>query len=253
MPSALLTDRALTPPAKLQAQTGLSRPTVLSCLGPARAYGTPSAGAKARLPLALLADRPVGAQAKALYGMLQASPGFRYQEGQSTYAALCAQTGLSRNTLKLAMAELSAAGWICLTQFNRLSPIRFRLVSPEVTRIQAQVDLVRRRLQRRLRPGSSVGEALMQEYLSLLIDSDRFTRAEVEEQRLRDLITAGLCAYEGIQLIIVRAPDLSLQGMLRKIGNALPLRDLTGLEPLVDLLEEESIKYAAAYKRAAMK
>jgi hypothetical protein len=81
--------------------------------------------------------------------------------------------------------------------------------------------------------------------------SGRFTQQEVDDQHLCDLIKAGLCLYEKeIHLVIVHAEDLSLQGMIRKIGQCMPLRDLAGLERLIDLLEGDSIKYLASVQAA---
>jgi hypothetical protein len=186
------------------------------------------------------------------------------------------------------MAELLGGGWVQLRQESRVKPIEFTLVSPDLLRSRAEVAVVERRLKR----AKFAGEALMQEYLSLLIDSDQFTdnarpgflinpitderleldrfyppdlafeyhgaqhehatefasQAEVEAQRLRDLIKVGLCVYSGIRIVIIRAADLSLEGMIRGIGSSRPLRDLTGHQALIDLLEDATICYQAAAK-----
>ncbi len=272
-------------PSELEARTGLTRPTVLSALGRLKAPSRQAAGPRVAVPVALLADRSVGAQAKVLYGVLQAIPGARGQSGRFTYASLCEFTKLNRNTLKGAVADLSDAGWIRVDQANRLQPLRFTLGTPELRRGLAEAAMADRRLKR----AEYGGEAIMQEFLSLLIDSDRFTdnarpgflinpltgerleldryylpdlafefhgehhfraterisQKESEAQRLRDLIKAGLCVYEGIHLVVVRAKDLSLQGMLKKVGKLRPIRDLTGHEPLIDVLEDASIRYWA--------
>ncbi|HWI60707.1 MAG TPA: hypothetical protein VNT75_02580, partial [Symbiobacteriaceae bacterium] len=81
--------------------------------------------------------------------------------------------------------------------------------------------------------------------------SERFSQAEVDTQIQRDLIKAGLCVYQEIHLVIVRAEDLSLSGMTRKVGRWMPLRPLAGHEPLVDLLEEKSLTYRAEAETAA--
>jgi hypothetical protein len=273
-------------PAQLEALTGLSRHTVLSGIGQAKAWRPASTGPRAQVPAALLASRPVGAQAKVLYGLLQATEHFRGQSGQVSYTNLCSLTGLGRNTLKRAMAALVSAGWVQASQENQLSPIHFTLGRPEWVRSRAEAAVVRRRL-KRARFG---GEALMQEYLSLLVDSDQFTdnarpgflvnpltrerleldrfyppkvafefhgaqhfhqtdrfsREEVEAQQLRDFIKAGICLYQGIHLVVVRAEDLSLETMRKKIGRSLPIRDLTDQETLIDLLEEASLAYRGA-------
>lgn len=271
-------------PADLEAMTGLSRHTVLSVAGRDRPRGL-GTGPRVKLPAALLADRSVGARAKLLYGLLQAPPHFRGQTGECTYTALCAQTQLCRNTLKAGIAELAGAGWIETSQAHQKALIKFTLTTPERRRVRSVVARAGHRLDR----ARFTGEALMQEYLTLLIDADnftdnyrpgfltnpltgerleldrfypphtafefhgaqhdgqtgRYTKAEVEKQRVRDLIKAGLCLYEGIHLIIGRAGDLSLQGMRNKIGGRLPLRDLAGQERLIEILEEASLVYLA--------
>lgn len=118
-----------------------------------------------------MAEPRAGAPAKLLYGLLQATPDFRGQGGQFTYASLCSLTQLGRNTLKRAVAELVGAGWVQTSQASRVSPIRFTLGSPERRRAEAKAAQAGRRLRRT----RFAGEAIMQEYLSLLIDSDQFT------------------------------------------------------------------------------
>jgi hypothetical protein len=265
-------------PAELEAQTALTRPTVLK--GLSTVSNRSSRGPRVKLPGALLAEHAVGAQAKVLYGLLQATPNFRGDCGQFTYASLCSLTRLGRNTLKRAIAELVGAGWLQVTQANRLSPIHFTLGNQEVTRSQVEAAAARRRLRR----AKFVGEALMQEYLSLLVDSDQFTNNArpgflvspltgefLELDRfyppdlafefngtqhyratghLRDLIKAGICLYRGVHLVIIHAEDLSLQGIINKIGQSMPLRSLAGHQPLIDLLEDASLSYRASVQAA---
>lgn len=274
-------------PDQLEVHTGgLSRNTIRRGLGQIRPYPGLPFGSQVKVPAALLADSSVGARAKVLYGLLQATPGFRGQGGQFTYASLHSLTRLGHNTLKRAMAELVGAGWVQCSQASRLSPIGFTLGSPEQKRGRAEAVVAARRL-KRARYG---GEAIMQEYLSLLIDSDQFTenarpgflvnpqtgerleldrfylpntgfefngaqhyhrtgqftQAEADAQHLRDLIKAGICLYRGIHLVIIHPEDLSLKGMIKKIGLCMPLRSLAGREPLINLLEEASLTYIAS-------
>lgn len=274
-------------PAALVAKTGVSRHTVERALALLAAMGpAPGGGARASVPAALLAEPKVGAQAKVLYGLLQTTPVFRGQGGEFTYTSLSAMTRLGRNTLRRAMAELAGAGLVSVSQRSRLSPVSFSLGRPALLRAQAEAAAALRRL-KRARYG---GEAIMQEYLSLLIDcddftdnarpgflvnpqtgerleldrfyppdvafefhgaqhdraTDRFAQEQVDAQHFRDLIKAGLCVYRGIHLVIVRPEDLSLQGLLGKIGHRLPLRNLAGHEPLIGRLEEASLAYRAS-------
>ncbi|HWI52861.1 MAG TPA: hypothetical protein VNT01_12055 [Symbiobacteriaceae bacterium] len=302
VPVSLLLDPAQTPttkviwmaqrlhpaagPAELQTQTGLSRHTVLTGLTLVKAYNRPPGGPRVSIPGALLAERSVGARAKVLYGLLQTTEHFRGRRGQFTYATLSAGTQTSPNTLKLAMFQLAGAGWVQTNQAKRLDPLKFTLGTPAQMRSQAEAALADRRLKR----GQFTGEAIMQEYLSLLIDSNqftdnarpgflinpqtgerleldryyqphkvafefhgtqherataRFTQAMVDAQHQRDLVKAGICLYEGIHLVIIRADDLSLRGMTRRIGQCMPLRNVDGHELLIDLLEETSLTYRA--------
>lgn len=274
-------------PAKLETLTGLCRHTVLRGMRQVQACNRKQGGARVNVPAALLAERAVGAQAKVLYGLLQFTPDCRGQAGQFTYPTLRSFTHLGPNTLKRAIADLVDGKWIRLSQKNRLNPIHFTLGSPELARSREEASAADRRLKR----AKHSGEAIMQEYLSMLIDSDQFTdnarpgflinpitnerleldrfyppaevafefhgaqhdratgkysQAQVEAQRLRDLIKAGICVYQGIRLVIVRAKDLSVHRMIKKIGQGMPLKDLTGQEPLIDLLEEASTVYCAA-------
>jgi len=270
-------------PGEIQEQTGLSRPTVERWID--KVPRTNPGGPKAIIPSALLADRKVGTQAKVVYGLLQAIPSFRGRSGQFTYDSLSLPTGLSANTLRRAMADLAGAGWVSLRQSSRVSPITFSLGTPELRRSQFTAAVAKRRLKR----SHHAGEAIMQEYLSLLIDSTQFTdnarpgflinpltgermefdrlyrenvafefnggqhygatelvtQASSDSQHLRDLIKAGICLYRGIQLVIIHAEDLSVRGMLKKIGQTMPLRSLVGQAPLIELLEEASLPYRA--------
>jgi len=81
-------------------------------------------------------------------------------------------------------------------------------------------------------------------------ETGRFSQAEADAQHLRDLIKAGICLYRGIHLVIIRTEGLALQGMIRRIDQSLPLRNLAGHEPLIDLLEDASLTYRASAEAA---
>jgi len=74
----------------------------------------------------------------------------------------------------------------------------------------------------------------------------RYTQAEADAQHFRDLIKAGICLYRGIHLVVIHPEDLSLQGLIKKIGGSAPLRSLDGQEPIIDLLETASLCYIAS-------
>lgn len=278
-------------PARVQALTGLSRHTVLRGLAQFPGIRPSRGGSKVQIPAGLVAERGVGARAKVLYGLLQTVPNFWGQRGRFTYSGLSALTKYGPNTLKRAMTELRDSNWVRTDQKGRLQPIFFRLGTPEQRQREREALLAERRLKR----AKHHGEALMHEYLSLLIDSTdfvdttrhdflvspltqerleldrfyrttrvafefqgeqhtrasgRFTQKEVDEQRLRDILKAGLCVRAGVHLVLVEEEDLSMQGMDKKIGTCMPRRSLDGQGRLIDMLELESLTYVAQAKAA---
>lgn len=202
VPVSLLLDSGLTPsakliwmvarlhgpgpvsPALLEARCGLSRPTVRKGIvlleragwspdaSPKRAGAIRRASEDAKLavPADLLADRRVGIAGRVFYGLLQAAPGFRNPSGRFTYAWLGDLAHANPHTVKQAVRELVRAGWLETRQANRCAPIHFSLRHPGVDRGEAEVAEARRRLEE----APFLGEALMREYLTLLVDSDDF-------------------------------------------------------------------------------
>lgn len=161
-------------PALLQTRSGLSRPTVLKglvqlqSLAPLAANTSPPRFAS--LPIELLLDRSLGAQAKLLYGSLQLTPRFRYPSGQTTYAELSELTGLSHRWIRTTTRTLQEQGWLSASQQDKLKPIEFQLQNP-VTERQA-VEVTETKL--RLSEADHRGEEIMREYLSLIVDTPEF-------------------------------------------------------------------------------
>lgn len=158
-------------PTVLRQLTGLSRPTVYEALAVIQKTGRSFPGRRVKIPAPLLAERTVGAVAKVLYGLLQAIPQRRGQSGSFTHPSLSQFTHLGPNTVKRGIRELTDAGWLQIAQANRLSPVTFTLGSPQQFRSWEELAAAERRLKR----AKYAGEAIMQEYLTLLIDSDQFT------------------------------------------------------------------------------
>lgn len=166
-------------PGRLQALSGLARHTVLRGLRQLQAAGwltpaphqppTPRQG-EACLPGDLLHDGRVSVQAKLLYASLQRTPGFSASAGQCTYAQLSHLTGLGPNTVKRAVRALQETGWLTISQRNKFSPIHFVLRNPAAERRAEATAQVQRRLNR----APYLGEALMREYLTLIVDSDEY-------------------------------------------------------------------------------
>lgn len=299
-----------TDPAPLQETSGLSRPTILKALaqlaagdwalpptaeprpGPKPGTSPPTAprphtptptARGVSVPGPLLCDWRMGAFARVLYCVLKTAPGFQQEQGQITITALCARTGASRNTVKQGIRDLVQAGWLKADQTHKRAPVAFTLFKPVDVQAESEVAASRGRYTAALHRG----EALMKEYLSLLVDSqeyddnarpgflsnpltgqrmefDRFylsgvafefqgpqhdgptegvSEEEASQQRARDLMKRGICSERGITLVEVRLRDLSLEGMKRKVGQLLPLRDLAGHERLIANLEATARRY----------
>lgn len=156
------------PQTTLAAETGLTLATIGKCLAQLNQGGwysphagpvnrTP-AGSKVELPVALLKDPRLRPQAKLLYCLLQTGP------AEFTYKALSAQAHISVPTARRAVRELTETGWVKASQQHQLAPIRF------VMRGASEAAEAMRRLEE----AEFRGEAIMREYLSLLIDSDEF-------------------------------------------------------------------------------
>lgn len=174
---------SLLSPTRLASRTGLSRPTVRRALTQLTALGwyTPPSphhkatvrqpsGVQVVIPGELLANGSLHAQTRILYGVLQATPDYRNYRGQFRYSSLSAQTHQSPNTMRRCIRELAATDWLTIDQTNRTAPIVFSICNPVATKHEAMVNAARVRLHK----AQYRGEALMREYLSLIVDSEQF-------------------------------------------------------------------------------
>lgn len=157
-------------PATLERLSGLARHTVMRGLAQLAEWKPGGGDGQASLPPDLLLDTRVSVRGKLLYGVLQLTPGFRRSAGDFTYNQLSSLAGTSTNTVKHAVADLCATGWLKILQVNRLSRIQFTLRNPATEQQQDALVKVRQRLQE----SSFRGEAIIREYLSLLVDSDEY-------------------------------------------------------------------------------
>jgi hypothetical protein len=164
-------------PTLLATLSGLARNTVLKGLGELTPNGwhmtadlAHGGGATVSMPTDLLPDRRVGIQGKLLYAQLQLLPGFRHPAGRFSYTSLTCVTHATLHTVKRAVRQLAETGWLQITQKNQLAPVNFSLCNPATDHGQAEVARVRRRLKK----ARYYAEALMREYLSLLVASDQF-------------------------------------------------------------------------------
>ncbi|MDB4898147.1 MAG: hypothetical protein JWN15_4409 [Firmicutes bacterium] len=154
--------------------TGSTAPTVrraLRTLASAGLLSGPSRpGPSASLPADLLLDTRVGIWEKLSYGILQLTPGFHHPDGQFTFPSLSSLAGISVNTLKRAARVLQETGWLKVARGKKFAPIHFTLQTLAADQ-RAQRKAA---MSRRVADGKPHGEAVMKEYLTLLIDSDEY-------------------------------------------------------------------------------
>ncbi len=191
---ALRLDDCLAPdllqsPKRIAARTGFSQPTIRKAFDQLIAagwYAVPPgkpvlarsntaaqrspAGTKVTIPGDLIIDDTIGVQTKLLYGILQVTPNFQHPTGQFTYAYLSEQLHLCSVSVKCAVQELTHAGWLQFTQAHQKAPVGFTLCNPGADRSAAEIAAA----QRRLRKAAFKGEALMREFLSLIVASEDF-------------------------------------------------------------------------------
>jgi hypothetical protein len=76
--------------------------------------------------------------------------------------------------------------------------------------------------------------------------TELFSAESAAEQQVRDVIKLGVCQRKGVTVVVVHSEDLSLEIMRQKVGQLLPLRDLTGHEHLIAFLEARGRRYRSA-------
>lgn len=221
------------------------------------------------------------------YGFLQALPTFRSGQGHFKWAQTRDVFGWHPRTVKRAVRALEDAGWITIDQKNRLAALSFTLQHADIALLRA--------VQARLGMAEFKGQALMLEYLTLIVDSNRFvddgsvgflvnprtkhllefdrfyplhgvafefngrqhyvatgrfSSQQVEAQRNRDATKRLICTRENINLVVVHAEDLTLEGMLHKVGELLPRRNLSNYPRTIQYLERISRGYREAASAA---
>ena len=86
------------------------------------------------------------------------------------YASLSKSTGWSIRTVRQAVRELAQGGWLRLSQAHRRAALYYSVADPRLAASIAELHQAKRRLAR----AKYLGEALMREYLTLIVDSDEF-------------------------------------------------------------------------------
>lgn len=155
-------------PTELARRSGLTRPTVQRSLAQLSAsrWDPPDRlppGPRVTIPGALPGDRTVGVHGRVLFGILRL-----ILQGNTSYALLSARTGWNVRTVRRAMTELINAGWLNVEQRNQQAPLCFELLNAETARGEAALAVA----QHRLEQAEFRGEALMREFLSLLVESE---------------------------------------------------------------------------------
>lgn len=238
----------------------------------------------ARIPVDLIrASHVLRPQAILLYGLLQAVPNFNGRTGTFKWAELRELTCLHLKTIKRAVRVLAEARWIAIQQEHRRAPIWFRLqhadqaYKEEVKRSLERAGFLGEALMRSFlslitdttecedgaRPEFLVnpasGERMeLDRYYPVhrvafefngkqhYVATGRFTKQEVIAQRKRDQLKRRICKEKNIDLVVVHAEDLSLTGMLRKVGALIPLRALRGFKETIRYLNRCGLRYQKA-------
>lgn len=159
---------------QLSACTGLSPKTIGRSLARWENVGGlpsyPRGSRTALLPAELVRSRSCGPQAKLLYGIAQLMPGFGNWQGQTSYRELAGLSGLSLNSVRTASDALQRTGWLFISRENKYCPLNYRLHRPGKKRWTAETVDARLRLEE----SYFRGEAIMREYLTLLVDDEQF-------------------------------------------------------------------------------
>lgn len=161
--------QASAPPMAESRQSPFLNP--VTQVGPAmRVRPVSQTGPAVRMPLELLFDGSLSPQTRVVYGLLQAVPGFRYPSGESTYFNIARLAGKDPRSIKRAIHEMARAGWLEFSQENQRAPICFTLRHPVAEMRRRELARVKRRIER----APYLGEALMREYLTLIVDSEQY-------------------------------------------------------------------------------
>lgn len=164
--------------------TGLSYPTVRDAFDRLRQAGWIELSGKRHyhvadippgsfivVPRTLIVSRDLRPTDKSLYGILMiAASGPRRRGGKFTCAGLAQMTGWGVNRIRRSVQVLRATGWLRLGRESRLAPIRFVLRDPVAERNVVEL----RRMKRRILKAEFKGEAIMREFLTLIVDSDEY-------------------------------------------------------------------------------
>lgn len=124
----------------------------------------------ATIPSQLLEDHALKPQAVVMYGVLQATPEYHRRSGKVTFKLLAELTGKQLKVVRRSIYQLVQRGWLQVVRKNRLYPFGFTVRNPVHEQCMAELGLVKKRLKK----AEFYGEALMKEFLTLIVDSTDF-------------------------------------------------------------------------------
>lgn len=234
-----------------------------------------------RIPVDLIrAAHTLRPQAILCYGLLQKMPDFNGIAGTFKWAELRKLTGLHLRTIKRAVRALAEARWVAIAQKHRRARVWCRLQhADQAYNHEVMIHLEKRRYvgealmkcflslitdtkesEDGARPEFLVnpdsGERLeLDRYYPVhrvafefngkqhYVATGRFTKEEVAAQKKRDRLKQQICKEKNVKLLVVHAEDLTLAGMLRKVGALLPRRSLRGLKQTIRYLNRCGLFY----------
>lgn len=231
----------------------------------------------------LILDTALSVRARLFHGMLQLTANFKAKIMQFKYSPLSKELNMGLRSVRCAMGQLAKSGWFKMKQINQLAPIILNLNHPIREQFRVMFARAKKNLTNpdhfgdalmkeilstlvatddymdNVRPGflrNSNTDCLLEldRYYPNVVafefngtqhyePTDIYDAATVEKQKFRDKLKKQLCADKGIKLITIHAQDLTIEGMLKKIGDILPLRNLRGGERLIEFLENASANY----------
>lgn len=222
------------------------------------------------------------------YGILQAVKEFNVASRVGTFkwAELKEISGFDLRTIRRAVRALADNRWIATAQKHRLQRVWFRLMIADeayLDEIRARLEraefageaLMRSYLSLIVESDESEDwsrpEFLVNPASGERMELDRyypvhrvafefngrqhykaagpFVKWEVEAQRKRDQLKRLICKAKNIELVVVHAEDLSVFGMLKKVGDLLPRRALRGLKRTIAYLNHCGLRYRQAAAR----
>lgn len=228
-------------------------------------------------------------QAILCFGMLQTVHDFnrRAKSGTFKWAELRAMTRLHVRTLKRAVRALVESRWVSLKQEHRKARVQFalqhadyaqrELVRRHLERAQYRGEALMQCFLSTIADTQESQDNARPEFLVNPVTrermefdryypmhgvafefngsqhykaSERFSKQEVEAQRKRDVIKRRICREKNIKLVVVRAEDLTLAGMLKKVGDLLPRKALRGFRRTIQFLNQCGLNYQLAVARA---